>query len=103
MQIHTWVHMHTLTHMYTYAHTYTMRHVAVSYVHSKYDNMHKNGMFYALICLNNHVISCYQIALFDLSHMMSMTNHVAISVETHMIDSKCSLEKEFTELIYMNL
>ena len=23
---------------------------------SMYDNMHKNGMFYALICINNHVI-----------------------------------------------
>ena len=29
-------------------------------MHSKYDNMHKNGMFYALICINNHVIACYQ-------------------------------------------
>ena len=27
-------------------------------MHSKYDNMHKNGMFYALICTNNHVIAC---------------------------------------------
>ena len=25
--------------------------------HSKYDNMHKNGMFNALICINNHTIS----------------------------------------------
>ena len=23
---------------------------------STYDNMHKNGIFYALICINNHVI-----------------------------------------------
>ena len=27
-------------------------------MHLKYDNMHKNGMFYALICINNHVIAC---------------------------------------------
>ena len=27
-------------------------------MHSKYDNMHTNGMFYALICINNHVLSC---------------------------------------------
>ena len=27
-------------------------------IHSKYDNMHKNGMFYALICINNHIFSC---------------------------------------------
>ena len=25
-------------------------------MHSKYDKMHKNGMFYALICINIHVI-----------------------------------------------
>ena len=33
-------------------------------MHSKYDNMHKNGMFYALICIINHFlrvkIACYQ-------------------------------------------
>ena len=28
-------------------------------MHSKYDNMHTNGMFNALICINNHVIACY--------------------------------------------
>ena len=26
-------------------------------MHSKYDNMHMNGIFYALICINNHVIT----------------------------------------------
>ena len=25
-------------------------------MYSKYDNMHTNGMFYALICINNHII-----------------------------------------------
>ena len=29
-------------------------------MNSKYDNMYKNGMFYALICINYHVIACYQ-------------------------------------------
>ena len=32
-------------------------------MHSKYDNMHTNGMFYALFCINNHAlyvqIACY--------------------------------------------
>ena len=41
--------------------------------------------------------------LFDLTHMMSMTNLLAIGVEIIRIDSRCSLEKEFTELIPMNL
>ena len=27
-------------------------------MHSKYDNMYKNGIFYALICINNHIIAC---------------------------------------------
>ena len=36
------------------------------------------------------------------SHMMNMTDPIAIGVETLKIDSGCSLEKEFTELIRMN-
>ena len=43
-----------------------------------------------------------RIILFDLTHMMSMADLVAISVETLKIESGCSLEKEFTELIRMN-
>ena len=34
--------------------------------------------------------------------MMSKVDPVAIGVETLRIDSGCSLEKEFTKLIYMN-
>ena len=43
-----------------------------------------------------------RIALSDPSHMMSMANPITIGVDTLMIDSGCSLEKEFTELIPMN-
>ena len=43
-----------------------------------------------------------RIVLSNPSHMMSMVNTIAISVETVRIDSGCSLEKEFTELIHMN-
>ena len=43
-----------------------------------------------------------RISLFDLTHMMSMANIIAIGVETLKIDSECSLEKEFTKLIRMN-
>ena len=32
-------------------------------MHSKYDNMHINVMFYALNCINNHVLSCYDCML----------------------------------------
>ena len=43
-----------------------------------------------------------RIALSNPSHMMSMADPIAIDVETLRIESGCSLEKEFTELIHMN-
>ena len=43
-----------------------------------------------------------RIALSDLTHMMSMADPMAIGVEPPRIDSGCSLEKEFAELICMN-
>ena len=43
-----------------------------------------------------------RIALSNSIHMMSMVDLVAIVAKTLMIDSGCSLDKEFTELIYMN-
>ena len=43
-----------------------------------------------------------RIVLFDSTHMMSMADLVAIGVETLRIYSRCSLEKEFIELISMN-
>ena len=44
-----------------------------------------------------------RLVLSDLTQMMSMDDYVAIGVKTLRIDSGCSLEKEFTELIRMNL
>ena len=44
-----------------------------------------------------------KIILLDLTHMMSMANVVAIRVKTLRLDSWCSLEKDFSKLIYMNL
>ena len=43
-----------------------------------------------------------RIALSNPTHMMSMADPIAIVVETLRIDSGCSLEKEFIELIRMN-
>ena len=43
-----------------------------------------------------------KIILSDLTHMMSMVDHLDIGVETPRIDSGWSLKKEFTELIRMN-
>ena len=42
------------------------------------------------------------IALSNMAHILSMVDLLAIGVETPRIDSECSLEKEFTKLIYMN-
>ena len=43
-----------------------------------------------------------RITLSNPTHMMSTTDPIDFSVETLRIDSGCSLEKEFTELICMN-
>ena len=43
-----------------------------------------------------------RIALSNPTHMMSMADPIAISVETQKIDSGCPLEKKFIELICMN-
>ena len=43
-----------------------------------------------------------RITLSNPTHMMSMADPMAISVETLRIDSGCSLEKEFIEIIHMS-
>ena len=43
-----------------------------------------------------------RIALFNLTHMMSMADPIAIGVETLRIDSGCSLEKVLISLIHVN-
>ena len=71
--------------------------------------MHRNEIIYALICINNHVLSCLismlsrgtsnypnGTSLFDPTHMMSMADLVTLNVKTLRMDSGCSLEKEFT-------
>ena len=43
-----------------------------------------------------------RISLSNTTHLMSMVDPIAIGIETPMIDSGSSFEKEFTELIRMN-
>ena len=43
-----------------------------------------------------------RIRLDGLTYMMLMVDPVASNMETLMIDSGCSLEKEFIELIHLN-
>ena len=43
-----------------------------------------------------------RITLYDVTHMIGMTIHVAIGVETPRLDHGCSLDKEFIDLIYIN-
>ena len=52
--------------------------------------------------LRRRLNSQERIILSGLTHVTIMVDHVAISVEIHRIDSGCSLEKEFNELICMN-
>ena len=42
------------------------------------------------------------ITLSDLTRTISMADPIAISVKTMMIDSRCSLDKEFSKLINTN-
>ena len=42
------------------------------------------------------------ITLSNPNHLMIMVDHVSIGVQVLRIDSGCSSEKEFTELIHMN-
>ena len=44
-----------------------------------------------------------RIVLSNPTHMMSMVDLIAIDVKTLRIYSGCSLDKEFIELIYINL
>ena len=44
-----------------------------------------------------------RITLFDPTYKMNVTDHVAIGVKTLRIYTGCSLEKEFIELIRINL
>ena len=43
-----------------------------------------------------------RIALSNPTYMMSVAGPIAIGVETLRVDSGCSLEKEFSQLIRMN-
>ena len=52
--------------------------------------------------LKKEIELCKKITLLDLTHMMSMSDLVAIIVETPRIDSGCSFEKEFIQLFHLN-
>ena len=49
-------------------------------MHSKYDNMHKNVMFYALIYNNNHIIVCVNCML-SLTTLLSKDKDFIIDKE----------------------
>ena len=65
-------------------------------VHSKYDNMYKNEIFHALICINNHIISCLNFMLSDTKDILWMDDHAFImsckslaigSLKCHILDT----------------
>ena len=43
------------------------------------------------------------IILFDPNHIMSITDSIAINVETRRICSRCSLEKQFIKVIHIDI
>ena len=54
-------------------------------IHSNYDNMHKNGIFYALICINNHVnsfINCLLSLFYDCSKVFTTVTHFIKEIAT---------------------
>ena len=42
---------------------------------SKYDNMNKNGMVYALVCINNHIITCinYMLSIIQMEKLIKIS------------------------------
>ena len=56
-------------------------------MHSKYDNMHKNGMFYALICINNRIIACYQKTLLSFLPLVVMSVLEEIQSSSNGVDT----------------
>ena len=55
-------------------------------MHSKYDNMHTNGMFNALICINNYVNLCVNCMLSNVMRSVRSRNSIAI-VDRHLSES----------------
>ena len=43
-------------------------------MHSKYDDMHKNGLFCALMCINNLIIAC-------INYMLSRHQRYIVNVK----------------------
>ena len=47
-------------------------------IHSKYDNMRKNVMFYSLICINNHIMTCIYYMLLTNRPLLLLYSHSPI-------------------------
>ena len=58
-------------------------------IHSKHDNMHKNGMFYALICIKNHIITCIDCML---SNTLWVLCKILCLVKDYQIEQKLNLD-----------
>ena len=65
-------------------------------MHSNYDNMHKNRMFYALIYINNHIITSINCMFPNLDESFSKIQNVSnldgvFSITLHFIVSLISI------------
>ena len=69
--------------------------------HSKYDNMHRNGIFYALICINNHVLSCL-ISMLSTNHNQEIVYRDEKPKSTISLDSNIASSKHSQVSLPMN-
>ena len=50
-------------------------------IHSQYDNMHKNGMLFAYIYINNHIVTYinYLLSAWTKDYMYIVTDNIKVS------------------------
>ena len=70
-------------------------------LHSKYDNMHKNEIFYALICINNHIFECQYCKLSDTKDMLWMDNRILIMTYEYFASFHLMFSSKFWKFIYL--
>ena len=66
-------------------------------MNSNRDDMHKHGMFYALICINSHIITCTNFMLSILKSMKSIV-YGTFTLNFKVGNNSCSLKFLFSGL-----
>ena len=71
-------------------------------MHSNHDNMHKNVIFYALICINCHIITCTNFFL-SILKSMKLTIYGTFTLNFKVGNNLCSLKFLFSGLGKMKI